>query len=341
MHVGGDRGHHDADLLWPGQLERVRRVDLDGLVDLTHSGPLLDVVSWRAPNSYLTALAERGLPQVLRDTRHLTNAAGYGSPAPGITAGPPPAGERFSLEGKEPLDHGMRRTLMPVTRAEVVQEFLSLYEAPRYLEVGVSKGVTFHELTASRKVAVDPHFRFDVPEAEALHPEATYHKMTSDEYFGTLAAGQFEVIFLDGLHTLEQTLRDLTSALEYIAHDGVIVIDDVLPISYFASMPSLREFKQLRAANFVKRGSWMGDVFRLVFFIDTFFQQLSFRTVEENHGQLIAWKSARAMVRHRGVEEVARLPYERVLSDAEVFNAMPLRSILDEVMSWRSSSSLR
>jgi hypothetical protein len=228
---------------------------------------------------------------------------------------------------------------MGISRADVVQSFLSLYQEPRYLEVGVEKGLTFHALSAARKVAVDPHFQFDVSEAESAHPEATYHQVPSDEYFGSRARGQFEVIYLDGLHTFEQILRDFTNALELITPDGVIVIDDVIPNSYFASMSNASEFWALHAGGFVQRAFWMGDVYRLVFFIDTFFQQVSFRTVEENHGQLVVWKNVRESVPERTVEEVARLPYERVLSERAVFRPAPVADIVDEVASWKAAAA--
>ena len=80
--------------------------------------------------------------------------------------------------------------------------------------------MTFNAIQASRKVAVDPRFRFKVAEARSGDaPEAEFHEVPSDEYFGRIADPdeRFHVIFLDGLHTLEQTLRDFTNALEFLA----------------------------------------------------------------------------------------------------------------------------
>jgi len=69
-HVGGDLDHDDADVLGHGRLQRVGHVDLAVLVGLAHGGPLLDVVSWRTPNSYLTAGAERGTATSSSTVRH-------------------------------------------------------------------------------------------------------------------------------------------------------------------------------------------------------------------------------------------------------------------------------
>jgi hypothetical protein len=221
----------------------------------------------------------------------------------------------------------------------VVQTFLDLFDEPRYLEVGVARGDTFHALSASQKSAVDPHFDFNVSAARRDNPQASYHEVSSDDYFGSAhAAREFDVIYLDGLHTLEQTLRDFTSALELLAPGGVIVIDDVLPNSHFAALPDVDEFLWHRHANFVLDDSWMGDVYRLVFMIDSFFQQVSYRTTADNHGQLVVWKAARRSVTERKVEDIARLGYEAVLKEADVLRRAPLHLIHAEVVAWREQA---
>src|SRR5206468_3984725 len=67
-HGAGDLGHRHAHPLRHDEPLAVgRRVDLVLLVLLGHGGPL-SVVSWRTPNTYLTAGAGRGPPpQLLRD----------------------------------------------------------------------------------------------------------------------------------------------------------------------------------------------------------------------------------------------------------------------------------
>lgn len=222
---------------------------------------------------------------------------------------------------------------MPLSRTEVVQGLLSRHSVPSYLEIGVSTGATFHAVKASRKVAVDPVFDFDLEAARASQPEAQYHEVTSDEYFGRIAglSDRFDVIFLDGLHTLEQTLRDFTSAIPFLAPRGVIVIDDVVPDSHFAAIRDLTVFRTLRHNNIATSASWMGDVYRVVFFIETFFQQFSYRTVADNHGQLIVWPARRTSVPERLVEAVARTTYEDVLLQPDAFRFLPFADILNEL----------
>jgi hypothetical protein len=219
-----------------------------------------------------------------------------------------------------------------VARSEVVQAFLDLYPDPHYLEVGVSRGVTLHAVRAARKVGVDPSYKFD-PAVEG-QAGTEYRTATSDAYFGELSREEmFDVIYLDGLHTFEQTLRDLLSALEHLKPHGVIIIDDVYPISYAASIPDLVASKRLRRELGIEKAAWMGDVYRLVFFIQSFCQSLSYAGVAENHGQLVAWRAPRpeASIPQRRVEEVGRMPYESAVLDRGVFGFTALAGIIEAV----------
>lgn len=47
-----------------------------------------------------------------------------------------------------------------ISRPQVLQAFLSFYQKPAYLEIGVQNGATFHALHAGSKTAVDPRFNF-------------------------------------------------------------------------------------------------------------------------------------------------------------------------------------
>lgn len=219
-----------------------------------------------------------------------------------------------------------------VTRVQVVQACLDLYDAPRYLEIGVFRATTFEPVKAAHKVAVDPSFQIGVRERLEKQPDVEVHEVTSDEYFGTIASEQkFDVIYLDGLHTFEQTLRDLLNAITLIKDEGIIVVDDVYPNSYFSSLPLQANAERLHEASGSADRSWMGDVYKLTFFIDSFLQQFSYRMVSNNHGQLVVWRHRRASVTERQVESVARAQYEHVLLEADTQRRMPLDEIIEEV----------
>ena len=66
-------------------------------------------------------------------------------------------------------------------RHQVIQSLLQAVEGGSYLEIGVNRGVTFHEVSVPYKVAVDPQFLFDYAEAERTNKGAEYHQTTSDD----------------------------------------------------------------------------------------------------------------------------------------------------------------
>jgi predicted O-methyltransferase YrrM len=92
----------------------------------------------------------------------------------------------------------------------------------------------------------------------------------------------FDVIYLDGLHTFDQTLRDFCNAIQFLQEDGVIVIDDVIPNSYSASIPDASTAEALKGALKDRDQTWMSDVFRRVFFFQAFPQQYDYATIAEN-----------------------------------------------------------
>jgi hypothetical protein len=221
-----------------------------------------------------------------------------------------------------------------IARWEVVQALLDFYDAPRYLEVGVSKGRTFHHLTAGLQVAVDPKFGFDWKSEQARRGgQARYHRVTSDEYFGSIVDPDqlFDVIYLDGLHTFEQTLRDLTNSLTHLAPRGVIVIDDVKPPSYHASLPDHANYIQVHKYVKGDRWAWMGDVYKLIWFIDTFYQSLSYATVANNHGQAVVWQERREYVTERGVNEIGDLSFDSFVLQRETLQARPFGEIVRDL----------
>lgn len=207
-----------------------------------------------------------------------------------------------------------------IPRHRVVNRLLSMYEEPRYLEVGVWRATTFAKVRAARKVAVDPVFQFDVPALAADEPHSSFHEVTSDAYFADTAASgeQFDVIFLDGLHTFEQTLRDLMNAQTRLQPRGVIVVDDTTPTSYAASLPTLDHFREVRTFVGSEDKRWMGDVYRLVWFVETFCPHLSFGTIGNNHGQTVLWRHHRPAQPERTVAQVAATTFEDFVAHRDV-----------------------
>ncbi len=220
-----------------------------------------------------------------------------------------------------------------IPRHKVIARLLSRFDQPRYLEIGVNRGQTFHRVRAAEMVAVDPDFLFDHEAAAAERPRATYHQVTSDEYFGSIIGDDelFDVIFVDGLHTFDQTLRDLLNALEHLAPRGVLVIDDVRPPFYDASLRDHDTAVRVRDLTGQDKPVWMGDVYRLIWFIDSFLQHLTYRTISNNHGQAVVWRQRREAVADRLVADVAGLSFEDFLLGDDVLRLRTFYQIFTEV----------
>ncbi|WP_083937509.1 class I SAM-dependent methyltransferase [Sphingomonas sp. PR090111-T3T-6A] len=210
-------------------------------------------------------------------------------------------------------------------RERVLESLVGLYDQPSYLEIGVQHGLTFDRVEAARKVAVDPNFLFDTVEAgrKPLNATATYHQVPSDEYFSRFhkPEDRFDVIFIDGLHSFDQTLRDLLNAVECLAQGGVIVLDDVMPVSYAASLPTLEKNIAFRAARGMRQVDWMGDVYRLVFFIRDYMRGFSYATLTENHGQMVLWRTPRPCPPNPlDVAEIIRLDFADAVLNQDSYN---------------------
>ena len=217
-------------------------------------------------------------------------------------------------------------------RADVIQPILDLFDAPSYLEIGVFDGTTFNAVKAPRKIAVDSKFSCDLEAARAAvaGQDVHFHECPSDDYFARIVGSElFDVIFIDGLHTFDQTLRDLLNAIGHLREGGVIVIDDVIPPSYAASLPSLEENIAFREARGIKQIDWMGDVFRLIFFLRDYMPGFSFATLIENHGETVLWRQPRAVdAAPRSVEQITRLSFADCQFNRDAFNIRPFAEIM-------------
>ena len=221
-----------------------------------------------------------------------------------------------------------------VSREELIQTVLDLYTSPNYLEIGVANGATFMPLRAASKVAVDPAFQFDIISASLEQPESEFHPSTSDRYFGELERGRiFDVIYLDGLHTFEQTLRDLMNSIAHLSERGVIIVDDVRPSSYGASLRSEFDAIAVRAADGVQNHDWMGDVYHLVYFVEAFLPSFSYATTSDNHGQLILWPYRRTSVSSSTMQDILSVSYANLILDPSPLCLMPLTRIIHKICS--------
>lgn len=156
-------------------------------------------------------------------------------------------------------------------RLDVIQDVIDRTNARNYLELGVFDGLNFFRVAAPRKVAVDPVFAFSARDRlrwvlkNRSNLRASYHQTTSDDFFANVARPEnFDVIFIDGLHTYAQALRDVTNALHRLSRRGIIVMHDCNPPHVAAALPA-PSIDDARAAGVPGwTNEWCGDVWKAV-----------------------------------------------------------------------------
>lgn len=171
-------------------------------------------------------------------------------------------------------------------RTDLLNHLATKYNLKRYLEIGVQNPMqNFDKIICEYKVSVDPD-----PNAHA-----SYCK-TSDDFFemmseyrhldsiqivteapmyevsivdGEHAPGfskinslytptEFDLIFIDGLHTAEQVKKDFENALKVLSPNGFIVLHDCNP---------LKEEHTI-VPRPTPTGHWNGDVYKFAIGID-------------------------------------------------------------------------
>lgn len=177
-------------------------------------------------------------------------------------------------------------------RFERVTTLAKINSTHNYLEIGVSSGKTFRNVVFPHKVAVDPKIKFKLDSTE--NQKVFLHETTSDNFFSNIANQHppFDLIFVDGLHTFEQTFRDFCASLAHSHSRTIWLIDDTVPHNWVEANPNTKIVGAIRTLFRTKGTLWMGDVYKLIFMIHDFFPQFSYATFE-GHGQTVVWCETR------------------------------------------------
>ena len=124
------------------------------------------------------------------------------------------------------------------TRTDIIQNIINLKKYKNYLEIGCDNDENFSQIKIENKVGVDPL-------------KGGTLRITSDEFFVN-NKDFFDIIFLDGLHTYEQTIKDIDNSLKFLNNEGVILVHDCLPKKIWNQIvPRIY-------------GHWNGDVWKAI-----------------------------------------------------------------------------
>lgn len=118
-----------------------------------------------------------------------------------------------------------------MTRFEVINDYIKKRGYKSYLEIGVENPENcFNHIICDYKVSVDPYTGSKyIPKhlLEQFAKQVTF-RLTSDEFFEQNNE-KFDIIFIDGLHTEEQSTKDVISSLKCLNPYGCVVLHDSLP----------------------------------------------------------------------------------------------------------------
>jgi Methyltransferase domain len=140
-----------------------------------------------------------------------------------------------------------------MTRHELLQGLHEVTRPRTYLEIGIRVGRSL-VLSRARSIGVDPSFKIDRP----IHCDLQLIKATSDDFFARedplvhFEGVPVDLAFIDGMHLSDFALRDFINIEPFMAHTGLVVVDDVLPRN------------GLEAARDRKTEPWTGDVYKVV-----------------------------------------------------------------------------
>lgn len=213
--------------------------------------------------------------------------------------------------------------------------------ARSYLEIGVFRGKTFNSLQFERKVGVDPSFQFDV--ADFQRDGVEFHAVRSDEYFTSCGEKQqFDIVFIDGLHTFQQTFRDFCNSLACTHDRTVWLIDDVLPIDVYSAWPVEAEALKFRRRAGGDGPQWHGDVYKVVFALHDFFPMFSYVTITgSGNPQAVVWRAPRRDFSPllNSLEAIERLTYFDLLNRLDVLNAKSEEAAFRDLQAWLSGTN--
>jgi hypothetical protein len=216
-----------------------------------------------------------------------------------------------------------------------INQLAAACDATTYLEIGVQTGATFRDVNIPNKVAVDPVFRFDV--GASAQPGSEFHEITSDDYFSKLHLQQkFDIIFLDGLHTFEQTFRDFCNSLHHCHERTIWVMDDTVPSDIYSAHKVQTEAvgRRVHELKNPKRRAWHGDVYKVMFAIYDFFPSISFCTLNTGpHKQSLLWPEKRKCTPlFNDLERISRLDYFDFLKFFKTLEPLPESEALERAV---------
>lgn len=123
-------------------------------------------------------------------------------------------------------------------RYDIINQLINKNNYQTYLEVGTQHGTCFEQIKLPRKNKVCLDIAKDYHDLDFV--------MSSDDFFKHNTV-KFDIIFIDGDHSYEQSYKDIQNALKIMNIEGSIVCHDCFPHTEELSQPN-----------------WMGTVYKSI-----------------------------------------------------------------------------
>lgn len=134
-------------------------------------------------------------------------------------------------------------------RTDIINELIRRNNYKSYLEIGVGNGMSYQSIYCENKESCDPYN--DEDDGSCL--DVITYNMTSDDMFYYMDPNKkYDIIFIDGLHSGNQVLKDLWNSLQHITENGMILIHDSFP-----PVESLCRYPRTNET------SWWGSVYKI------------------------------------------------------------------------------
>jgi hypothetical protein len=174
-----------------------------------------------------------------------------------------------------------------MNRIEILQKIIDKSGAKIYLEIGVGKFECFNEMKVKTKIAVDPILNVLSSQVREYHAKKSIYLIphTSNYFFEHYKLDEgLDLVFVDGLHTYQQSLMDINNSLRNLNEKGVIVVHDCLPTNAAAAYPAT-SYSHVSSLNLNGwTGEWCGDVWKSICYLRSTRKDLNIFVLDTDYG---------------------------------------------------------
>ena len=168
-------------------------------------------------------------------------------------------------------------------RTLILKEIIKYKNYNSYLEIGCDQDENFSQISIKNKIGVDPK-------------SGGTHRMTSDTFFLNNTQ-TYDLIYIDGLHTYEQTIKDIKNSLKYLNQNGTIVLHDCLP---------KKIWNQIVPRMY---GHWNGDVWKAIVEARTW-KNINTFTIIADHGLGVIQKKDNSNILLEEIDNYKKLKFK-------------------------------